>query len=274
MLDFDDSIYDDCISGMALKAHCNKSYKPSSYDLSCDSVVEHGDVWFVKRDFLQEFFSVLPIGCSSISVVTQHSDYEVDDSVMELKPSCVKKVFGSNTTSRREDAVPVPLGLGPPYCTITPKAEHIRALDTKKIRSHLLYVNFRVSTYPQERQAAFQSMQRLSEICHSVTIATQASDPTIVHGYLNDMIDHKFCLCPRGNGIDTHRLWEALYCRTVPVVKYEHAHRNFLDLPILFVDDWNQVTEEYLHTQYEQMLHREWDYSKLKASWWGKQFKE
>jgi hypothetical protein len=272
ILDFDDSVYDDAVSGEGYRRYCNKSYKPSAYDLSYDTNIEPNDVWFVKRDFLAEFFSVIPTDCPSISVVTQHSDYEVDDAVMSMKPSCVKTVFGSNATSQRKDVVPIPLGLGPPYCLITPKANDIKKLDTRRERNRLLYVNFRVSTYPMERETAMNQMLILAKSCNSVTVADQPSDPKIVNGYLNDLIDHKFCLCPRGNGIDTHRLWEALYCRTIPIVKRLSAHHNFTDLPILFVDDWSEVTENRLHNEYDRMMNMKWNYSKLCASWWSQIF--
>jgi hypothetical protein len=36
--------------------------------------------------------------------------------------------------------------------------------------------------------------------------------------YLDELSRHYFCLCPRGNGIDTHRFWEALYLGVVPVI--------------------------------------------------------
>jgi hypothetical protein len=31
---------------------------------------------------------------------------------------------------------------------------------------------------------------------------------------------YKYVICPRGNGIDTHRVWEALYLGVVPVVHH------------------------------------------------------
>ena len=271
---FSDDIYDDAVSGMALKRYCNKSFRPTANDLSFDTVLEEGDVWFVKTDFLLEFFSLLSDGSPNISVVTQHSDYELDDSLMSKKPSCVKRVFGPNTTSQREDAIPIPLGLGPPYCPATPKANDLKNLNTKNSRSKLLYVNFRTSTYPLEREMVLEKMKSLSESCTGITIAKQSSNLTDINGYLNELVDHKFCVCPRGNGIDTHRLWESLYCRTVPVVKRLPAHRKFNDLPILFVDDWSDVTEDKLHTEYDRIMSVNWNYSKLLASWWGKTFKE
>lgn len=270
MLDFDDSVYEDAVSGEGFRKHCNKSYKPTSYDLSFDSTIEPNDVWFVKRDFLPEFFSAIPLGSPSICVVTQHSDYELDDAVMSIKPPCVAMVFGSNATSTRPEVVPIPLGLGPSYCALTPKAKDIAQLETKRKRTKLLYVNFRVSTNSAERQTALNHLCTLG----GATIAEHISNPQSWSGYLKDLAEHKFCACPRGNGIDTHRVWEALYSRTIPVVRYESAYRNFTDLPILFVDSWEKLTEDYLNTQYESITNREWNYSKMKASWWSKQFQK
>eukprot|EP00965_Chrysotila_dentata_P239975 6203413-Pleurochrysis_carterae.AAC.2 len=48
--------------------------------------------------------------------------------------------------------------------------------------------------------------------------------------YLEELGRYHFVLAPRGNGIDTHRLWEALLVGTIPIVKvmrsllhFEHA---------------------------------------------------
>jgi DNA-dependent RNA polymerase auxiliary subunit epsilon len=36
--------------------------------------------------------------------------------------------------------------------------------------------------------------------------------------YLEELSKHYFALCPRGNGVDTHRFWESLYLGVIPVV--------------------------------------------------------
>ncbi len=35
--------------------------------------------------------------------------------------------------------------------------------------------------------------------------------------YLEVMSGYKFCLCPRGNGIDAHRVWECMLVGSVPI---------------------------------------------------------
>ena len=44
-----------------------------------------------------------------------------------------------------------------------------------------------------------------------------------------------FCACPKGNGVDTYRFWEALYLGTIPIVDYGKFYDQFGDLPKLDV---------------------------------------
>jgi hypothetical protein len=54
-------------------------------------------------------------------------------------------------------------------------------------------------------------------------------------------------ICPEGNAVDCHRNWEVVYMRRVPVMK-KNVYLKYLlrDYPVLFVDDYTEVTEEYL----------------------------
>ena len=37
--------------------------------------------------------------------------------------------------------------------------------------------------------------------------------------YRRILLRYMYVVCPEGNGIDTHRLWEALYLRTIPIMQ-------------------------------------------------------
>ena len=54
-------------------------------------------------------------------------------------------------------------------------------------------------------------------------------------------------ICPRGNAIDCHRNWEVLYMRRVPIMKrHPYLEELYKDLPVLFVNDYSEVTEKLL----------------------------
>jgi hypothetical protein len=48
-------------------------------------------------------------------------------------------------------------------------------------------------------------------------------------------------ICPRGNGLDTHRMWESLYLGRTTVVTSGTLDPLWKDLPVLILDDWQQV---------------------------------
>jgi hypothetical protein len=88
--------------------------------------------------------------------------------------------------------------------------------------------------------------------------------------FVTEMSSHRFALCPPGNGIDTYRMWEALYSRTIPVVLRNPALRDFEDLPIVFVDNFRQVTFDFLECAYRRVTSAEWNWEKMFAPWWQK----
>src|SRR4029450_7140388 len=82
------------------------------------------------------------------------------------------------------------------------------------------------------------------------------------------LTSHRFVLCPPGNGTDTHRLWEALYSRTIPVALDAPAMAAFRDLPILFVEDFRKLTRDFLAGEYERIRTSRWNWPKLFLPWW------
>jgi len=91
----------------------------------------------------------------------------------------------------------------------------------------------------------------------------------IIQKFYYDLASHKFAISPRGNGIDCHRTWEALYLKTVPIVR-ENIHMNdFRELPIYFVKDWNELCYDSLRRFYqERIIEDKFDLKKMKISYW------
>jgi hypothetical protein len=86
--------------------------------------------------------------------------------------------------------------------------------------------------------------------------------------YFEKLSDYKFFACPLGNGIQTPKICESILCETVPVVTNHIAHRelkDIYDLPLLIVDKWGDLTEEFLNESYESRFkHIDWQKEKSK----------
>ena len=59
---------------------------------------------------------------------------------------------------------------------------------------------------------------------------------------MEDLSKHKFCISPPGNGVDCHRTWECLYLGVIPIVEKSPHMSYFDDLPILFVDNYDNIS--------------------------------
>jgi hypothetical protein len=84
--------------------------------------------------------------------------------------------------------------------------------------------------------------------------------------YLTDLASHRFCLCLRGNGIDTHRFWESLYLGVIPVIvnnKFTDC-QNFivylrqLDVPFVEIkqDDIHEILSVYNEMFFNEHLYK------------------
>jgi hypothetical protein len=89
--------------------------------------------------------------------------------------------------------------------------------------------------------------------------------------FYTDISKSKFAICPRGCGIDTYRLWDCIAIGCIPIVEKYDSHEQFADLPILFLDkieDYGQLSEEFLNQKYEEFAKRDFNYDKCKLEYW------
>jgi hypothetical protein len=135
----------------------------------------------------------------------------------------------------------------------------------KTIRG-LVYMNFLLHTYPPERGLCYELFSNKPW----VTVGTPKKTLEARKQFLTDIRNHLFVLCPRGNGVDTHRVWETLYMGSIPIVKKHVTMNDFTDLPILFIDDWDIITEDFLLEQYKRIKATSWNMEKMKMSYWYK----
>jgi hypothetical protein len=226
-----------------------------------------GEVVFCKTDYIVALFDVVkqcvPLN-TPFSILTHDSDYPITTEIVRLFSERPVKFYGMNMCT--ELGNPVPIGIANSYCGITMKGKDFEKSNSP---SRLLYVNHRVENYPQERAWLYPHFSDMSWCT--------VSDPYPkgeLEKYKAELLDHKFILCPRGNGVDTHRMWEALYCGVIPVVKRHRTHRMLEgNLPVLFVNDYKEVTEDLLTSIYGEFSTKSWNLDMLTTSWWIHQMK-
>lgn len=81
-------------------------------------------------------------------------------------------------------------------------------------------------------------------------------------------------LCPSGMGWDTYRAWESLMMGSIPILeryfRQDGFYKAFDDLPVLWVDHYDNVTPTLLECEYPWILAKayEHNFEKLTNKWW------
>ena len=81
-----------------------------------------------------------------------------------------------------------------------------------------------------------------------------------------------FVLCPSGAGIDSHRIWEGILLGCIPIVKKNGIINLFNNLPVIIINNWNEININYLKDKYEKIINKKFDFSSLFLKYWKLKF--
>lgn len=229
----------------------------------CHCALKEKNIIYTHTMYVKQLFDeIRGLKCEFV-IVSHNCDTNVDESFKI--PSNVKKWFTQNVDVRDPKIESLPIGLeNDKWFKAIGKKDKMRK-KLREIRKHknLVYLNVNVNTNPAERVPVYQFLQDKSWVTVERGVNGKGFD-----GYIDNVYNHKYVVCPRGNGIDTHRLWETLYMGSVPIVKRDINNWYYNALPILYVNDWSDITEELLHDMWG--LYDGGDYNKkiLEFSYW------
>lgn len=249
-----------------LADHCFWSdiHHPTGGDMSFSG----GDIVFCKIDKVLDFFEKIRLTRKRIILITGEGDLPCDSFRQKFLPHNIFHWFATNVTHTHPRVTALPLGLGAMGDPVTLSWQQIIAGKKMGLtRERWLYVNFRPETNPAVRQPIHDYLKRASSIEPWITME-EAAGCGANQGYLKNLLTHRFVLCPPGNGIDTHRLWESLAAGAVPIVIKTPAMKPFQDLPIMFVDKYEDVSEKMLEKTWNTILGCSYKDEKLKEKYW------
>jgi len=80
--------------------------------------------------------------------------------------------------------------------------------------------------------------------------------------------EFSFVLSPHGVGLDCHRTWEALALGHIVLVPKSPLDSIYSGLPVISIEDWNQITAENVEQWSASYLGCEIDEERLKSRYW------
>lgn len=109
-----------------------------------------------------------------------------------------------------------------------------------------IYFNFTIETNIKIRKNCYELLKDYLE-----WLPTESPENNIKR-----LSEYKFCICPEGNGVDTHRLWECLYLKVVPIVINSPFTKILLAnyVPLVVLNNWSELKQKNLN--YDNYIHQ------------------
>ncbi len=170
-------------------------------------------------------------------------------------------IFSNNNNFSHSNVHVFPIGIRDCGITIRPGHENFfhTYLFNQGLKSvnkkHLCLLGGLSNTHP-DRKFAYDSLKDKSFVfditnLHFSFNMTSKWGTVPVIKYYEFIHSSHFIIAPSGLGVDTHRFFEALYLKTIPIVKKTNSPFDKLyDIfPCLVIDNWNDISLDLLNTQ-------------------------
>ncbi len=236
-----------------------QTFKPSQ--------VKNNDLVFMKSDLKNIYFKIIhPQIESKYILISHNSDEEINDKDKNLVDDKIVHWFAQNLAILNNNKFSaIPIGFENRRYLNNGKLNNLKKIEKHQTSKN----NMILSSYNSATN--FDLRSNLDDIVKEIETIDNKIFATPKE-YLLNLSNYKFLLCPEGNGIDTHRIWEGLLTKTVPIVKKSSFAENFynLGIPILLIENWSDLKkfdENKIEALYEDFT--DFDFLKfVKKKFW------
>jgi hypothetical protein len=196
---------------------------------------------FVYGHRLLEFMSKVDVLQNEYVLVSHNSDENITDKYISiLQGSRLIRWYAQNPMINHEKLHLLPIGIANSMWKHGNLKVLQKIIDKKNLKTEAYYFYFSVNTNISERQECKQALES------KLTFERPKNN---FEEYLEHLSKHKYAICPPGNGIDSHRIWECLYLGVIPIVK-RSVFTELLskEYTCIILDSWNDFDSRIINT--------------------------
>ena len=213
--------------------------------------IKNKDIVFVNTDVIDIFFkTIFQEIKNDFVLITHNSDVNIESSHLGIIDSRVIHWFAQNLNIENKEKVSlIPIGL-----------ENLRRLkhgrrkwfsDPKKEKTKFILSSFNEFTNYKKRGEINSTIRDNNLI--------DVKKYEKVEDYFSNLQDYRFIICPEGNGLDTHRIWEGILLNTFPILKFSNFTQILQNegIPAIYIEKWEEINdfnEKDLNKIYQDLL--------------------
>jgi len=253
------------------------SHKFSQLDNGDDLIYTRGDV----VNIINVFDQIRGRNKKTI-LITANSDVTIDETILNQMPDNIHKWYAQNGLGNHPKLQITPEGLQPSFSSkggdigydIAIVKEQLLNDLTDTTPKKLVYANFAIGTNPVFRG----NIKNICDNSHFIdwdnTInfsdyGYYNNSETLSYFY-NKILEYEAIVCPIGNGIDTHRVYETLYLNRIPITFnksiYEKLYHNYRVILLENPEELNN--ESLILSQIESIKNKNFDKNMLYYDYW------
>jgi len=205
-----------------------------------------------KKLLDSRFYDKLQTFEHPFSLILHNSDQDFNFNNLSLfkKVPSLIKIYTQNLNINHHKVVPLPIGIANSRWKHGDLETFCKVANKQVKKSKEVYYNFTV-------EGGMRPEYRVSCKAAADNLKLPINPSLEYEDYLLDLQKHKFCLCPSGNGLDTHRLWECLYLKVIPILIDSNYSAHFAkDFPLYLLKRWSDLDLSKLPSVYKNV---NWD---------------
>lgn len=200
------------LSGDAFREIADFSISSKEELLTLKSSSAQGQVIFCQSDFIEDLISILGDGGRFKTLIAGNSDRDFEIEIKGLAKSFNKSFLQNSKISNNFSIFTLPIGVENLRLGINGLPKYLKSSRRWIDRKDSILVGPFSPTH-KSRSALFAfedfNLYPFRNIGNFLT----------PKAYAELVKKHRYVLCPRGNGLDTHRFWEALYRGAIPIIE-------------------------------------------------------
>jgi hypothetical protein len=211
------------------------SQDKSFIDFRCVNEYDNPSIMFCYGHRIEELSFHIGKFKNPFVLLSHNSDYNISDCsstrrIIECKN--LIKWFAQNVEYIHDKIHFLPIGIANQMWDHGNLSIFQNITDFNKDKN--IYMCFNIST---NRELRTQCLNTLSSKIDFLSTISPFENIRLLKRY-------RYCVCPEGNGLDTHRLWEALNVRTVPILiknAFSMNIKNVTNIPMILIDSWDDL---------------------------------
>lgn len=191
---------------------------------------------------LRDFRNILPHLQNPFTLFSHNSDENITSHYADIaNHRLLKHWYAQNLLFKHPKVTLMPIGIANKVWPHGDLSAFSRVIPSAKRNDFYFY--FSVHTNVRDRILCYITLIRKG-------LPFGSAAPNF-GAYLQNLSTHKYAICPPGNGIDSHRIWEALYLGVIPIMlRSVFTEEIAKHVPCVLLNTWEEFDAAGLLASY------------------------